>query len=251
MNRLTVGCYCNSVASLSNISGWVTLVYESDKSSLGLKAHVRSIPKVAYSQTGAGAVAVSNTTSAFDFLDTDYFVIGAGFECFRAETASNYTGYFASVAGASDELDGVGMYPQNLLYTRSEGENALNVCVLTVNPCQWIRWASDPESTRLDLKQSRALAFGTFAFVSHHNVTSWVCYHGHKKAITGTVSGSGSGTVNISAWSRLWKCSIGSTSRSGNGSYSIPWYDDTSADIFVEAREGASYLGRSDDTQAA
>ena len=72
-------------------------------------------------------------------------------------------------------------------------------------------------------------------------------YHSISYTISGTVSGSSGGTVTIVAHSKLLEEKVGETSRVGNGTYSIIWYDNTSGDIVVEARESATLVGRSDD----
>lgn len=77
-----------------------------------------------------------------------------------------------------------------------------------------------------------------------------ITYHTITYSITGTISGSGGGTVNVAAYRTDTGEKIGSTSRSGNGSYTITWYDNT-IDVFAEALEDAAHMGRSDDDVAA
>ena len=50
------------------------------------------------------------------------------------------------------------------------------------------------------------------------------------------MTGSSGGTVNIACYRKGDNLKLGSTSRVGNGAYSIIGYDDTET-VFVEARE--------------
>jgi hypothetical protein len=75
----------------------------------------------------------------------------------------------------------------------------------------------------------------------------WMTHHAITKTISGSVSGSGGGTVNLHAFRDVdyRREELGSTSRSGNGAFSITIYDDTE-NVFVEAREDATHTGRSE-----
>jgi hypothetical protein len=121
------------------------------------------------------------------------------------------------------------------------------------------RWPLDPES-RLDVETARSYRF-------QHNLTAttslgiiwqsvmFITHHSITYTISGNVTGSAGGTVNIDAHVAADAGSvdagdeIGATSRVGNGSYSITWYDNTVA-VYTEARESGVLLARSD-TQVA
>lgn len=91
---------------------------------------------------------------------------------------------------------------------------------------------------------------------TYHQATggAWInllmCFTYHSITFTksGTVSGSGGGTVNIGLWRKVNGIAerLDTTSRSGNGSFSFTWYDDTETN-FVEAFEDATHVGRSAD----
>lgn len=74
----------------------------------------------------------------------------------------------------------------------------------------------------------------------------WMTYHSITFTVGGTISGSGGGTVNIGLWRTTNKELALTTSRAGDGAFSFTWYDDTQ-DVFCEALEDATHMGRSDD----
>ena len=72
-----------------------------------------------------------------------------------------------------------------------------------------------------------------------------VTYHSMFYRISGNVTDSAGGTVDLEAYRASDGLFLGSTSRVGNGAYTI----DVPVDdlCYVEARETGSLLGRSDD----
>lgn len=73
----------------------------------------------------------------------------------------------------------------------------------------------------------------------------WVTYHSVTFTVGGDITGSNGGTVEIGLWRTSNKELALTTSRSGDGAYSFTWYDDTE-DLFAEAWEDATHVGRSD-----
>lgn len=72
----------------------------------------------------------------------------------------------------------------------------------------------------------------------------YLTYHAITFTVSGTVSGSNSGTVNLGLHDATTGELLLTTSRSGDGSYSFTWYDDT-ADVYVAAYEDDTHVGRS------
>ena len=70
-------------------------------------------------------------------------------------------------------------------------------------------------------------------------------YHSITYTIAGTLTNFGAGTVNIMAISEVSKEVIAETSRSGNGAYSMTWYDNTE-DVKVIANQDSTHMGASD-----
>lgn len=105
----------------------------------------------------------------------------------------------------------------------------------------WRRWPGDTDSDRLDLESSRSFRLDT-PVLSTSAYGLWVTYHSIESTVSGNISGSGGGTVNI----YLCRASTGerllSTSRVGDGTYSFDWLEDTE-DVYVVAYESSSYKG--------
>jgi hypothetical protein len=70
-------------------------------------------------------------------------------------------------------------------------------------------------------------------------------YHTITYTVSGSVTGSAGGTVNLELERDGTDELVLSTSRTGNGSFSFTWYDNTE-NVYVSAREDSTHLGRSD-----
>jgi hypothetical protein len=77
-------------------------------------------------------------------------------------------------------------------------------------------------------------------------VRSWLTYHANTFTVSGNITGSSGGTVNIEIFRSSSGEKIGSTTRVGNGTWTFTWYDNTE-NVFATAKESSTLLGRSDD----
>lgn len=113
------------------------------------------------------------------------------------------------------------------------------------------RWPGDTLGSRIDIETSRR-----WRIVTANNSTTFdhldllLTYHSITFSVSGTISGSGGGTVDIDIFRVADDERVGSTSRVGNGAYSLTWYDDT-ADMYAVAYEDGTHMGRSDDGTAS
>jgi hypothetical protein len=76
-------------------------------------------------------------------------------------------------------------------------------------------------------------------------VSQLFTYHAITYSVSGTVSGSAGGTVTLNLCRANTGERVLTTTRTGNGTYTFTWYDDTE-NVFVEARESGALIGRSD-----
>ena len=79
------------------------------------------------------------------------------------------------------------------------------------------------------------------------DISSVITYHGFKYLVSGSIKGSTGGTVTIDLYDTATDSKVLTTSRTGNGSYSFNWHEDT-VPIYVVAREtdvlkGTSRIG--------
>jgi hypothetical protein len=78
----------------------------------------------------------------------------------------------------------------------------------------------------------------------HVSTVMLITTHAITFTVDGQITSSNGGTVDITAVDSVRGIKVGSTSRTGNGSYSITVYDNVN-NHYAEAYESATYLGRS------
>ncbi len=191
--------------------------------------------------------------TTFNIPETDYFITGLTYQI-MIQTITGAAAYALAVLTEvqSGEGDGAGWAAIYSSIYSSDAEVGYSI-MWGLARTQFKRWPNDPgrgDGNVLDIETARNYRFDS-------NITaaiSWqmyglLTYHSITYSISGTIAGSSGGTVNIKAYRTDTGEKIGSTSRSGNGSYSITWYDNT-IDTFAEAWESSALLGRSDDDVA-
>ncbi len=110
-------------------------------------------------------------------------------------------------------------------------------------------WPEQTHGDRVSLETARKYLQNVGA-LCYSNLAVWVTYHAVGPfTIDGDISNSNGGTVNIYAHRKSDGELLKSTSRSGDGAYSMDWWDNTET-LFVEAFESSSYVGRSEDAVA-
>jgi len=110
------------------------------------------------------------------------------------------------------------------------------------------RWPGDPLD-RAVLEASRRWRIIS-AVNQYTSLGLWVTYNATVFSVGGNVTGSGGGTVNLALYRKRDGRLLLQTSRVGNGAYSFTWHENVE-NLFVEARESATLIGRSDDGLAA
>jgi hypothetical protein len=114
------------------------------------------------------------------------------------------------------------------------------------------RWYGDPMlavngngGDRMDLQQARRWrAVLNNACASFCYLDLIMTYHNITFTVSGTITGSAGGTVNLELHRELNGETVATTSRVGNGAYSFTWYDNTE-EVYVDAHEDDTHLGRS------
>ena len=108
------------------------------------------------------------------------------------------------------------------------------------------RYTADPNTSRLPIEATRRYWLKSVAVSVLSGGVFYLTYHAIAFTVGGAITGSAGGTVNIDAHRSDTDEKIGSTSRVGNGAYTIPWYDNTIA-CYTQAREDGTHIGRSND----
>lgn len=247
-NTITIDTYRTDTTDLGwNISGVIILNYKSGVASGGVWSHNHT---TWWSVLGWDAALTSmREASAFapDIPETNYWLTGMGFYMIHWDAAAaNGIQWEAEVLSGEGGADG-----WRDLYADIFIKDAERCCQVVWCRARddFKRYPNDPDTDRMAVEGSRKYRYvnaatcakGVAMVMTHHSITF---------TISGTITGSSGGTVNIKAYRTDTGEKIDSTSRAGNGTYSITWYDNT-VDVITEAWESSTLIGRSDNGTAA
>ena len=193
-----------------------------------------------YASAGLGS-RTSYTAIAPVIPEAEYFLNGPGIQ-YRQQMDGvlTFTGVVVTVERLSAEngikWESVINWP---LFT--DIEQGLRHAYGTLEPYFW-RWAGDPDTYRFDPETARRWRTICPAGNWIEQFEMVFSYHTITFEVAGEVTGSAGGTVNLTLHRAEGGDKVASTSRSGNGAYSMTWYDDTEA-VFVSASEDATHVG--------
>ncbi len=251
-NVLYVDVYTSAGTQPSSFCPILILNYTSGNDGNGGSRHNRTLSfNGVNTQTAVTGGILSPTQTAWLPDSEGWFLNNLGIISRNHNNGTSTQALSLRVEAASGELAGDNFYDTGTWFWPQLNELSAHITTFnleTVAHAFWDRWYNDPDTTRMSLTAARRFCFNS---VIHTNLAMEfkVTKHSITKATAGTIAGSAGGTVTIEAYSpRFGK--IGSTSRSGNGAYSIPWYDITE-NVKVYARESGTLLGASDEAVAA
>lgn len=250
-NTINFDIYQTDTTDLgSNCAGFYIYSYTCDKPTQGIGKASKTVSQLLIpTGTAAKAIRTDSASVAIAIPETNYFLEGVGVEVrYQGSSTSLISGFSLQVERLSGEgghtwLDA---YADLMINDQEIGVFVAYGQLMDI----FKRWPTDPESGRLDIETARrwriyltttggvAAGWGT--------VRLFVTYHGITYTASGTISGSSGGTVDIGLWRKTDNVLIGTTSRTGNGTYSLTFYDNTET-FFSEARESGTLIGRSDD----
>jgi hypothetical protein len=249
-NSLNADVYRSDVNDFGHsFSGFLIVNYTAGKPTQGYGAANHTV-KWNGGFTFDGATATNRMTAAFAVTipEANYFINSYG--C-NVQHASNSGLAFAGAAIMMEKTNAAGQWlAVDVLTGHTDVETGLHQHFAGIRD-EMMRYPSDPWPGRLDPEGTRrwwwsyATAGSGFVYLD-----LWITYHTITYTVSGTVSGSAGGTVNIGLWRTTNRELALTTSRSGNGAYSLTWYDNTET-LFAEGREDATHLGRSDNGTAA
>lgn len=228
------------------------LNYTSGKASAGCEAHNHSTLWLQQQSQTSGTLWALSASVLFTIPEAEaaYFVncIAAWlFSVWNTTVTTAGKMNHLDVEDLAGELQGQGFRSVKFPGMMTDGEVGfypVAECLSRYDPIGWRRWTGDPQTGRRDPGASRRLRLlevpnGTGA------LALWLTHHSITFTISGTVSGSAGGTVNL----YLHRASDGELlltgSRSGNGAFSFTWFD-SAENTRVVAREDATHMGSSD-----
>lgn len=245
-NTLTFDIYRTDTADFGvAISGFWIVNYTADKPSQGYGAANHTV-KWNTGFTFDGATATNRKTSAFavSIPETEYFMTSYGI---RIAQFTNTTGTFNGAVIMMEKTNSAGEWlTVDTINGHTDAESGLHQHFAGIRDDLY-RYPGDPAPGALDPEATRRWWWSyTNAGTGFIYMDIWMTYHSITFTVGGTISGSGGGTVNIGLWRTTNKELALTTSRAGDGAFSFTWYDDTQ-DVFCEALEDATHMGRSDD----
>lgn len=230
----------------SNASGMLYLNYISDKHTDGdgVHAHTTSWINRPY-LTGGLVQRLQYTPNTVPIInETNYWIVSTGFEIIMTTsgTAAGSFGFAYQAEIQSDESQAAGWESFYSSIYASDPEMGTSVIWARARP-NFKRYPNDTDSARFNIETSRDYRFdipiNTAAVFQSRQLATW---HSITYTIAGTISGSNGGTVSISAFRTDTGEKIDTTSRTGDGAYSITWYDNT-IPVIVTAYESSTYKG--------
>ena len=248
VNSYLATVYSGTAQAGWNLAGCMILNYTSGLSAQGVGAHAQSRYLSILNTVGTTSLNNTSTAHAPAIPETDYWLVGACIELHAVTTALAAGAQAVQAERAAGEGEGLGWEPLFVGQYRSDNE-AMTTIQWGASRRAWRRWPQDSElSDRMNIETARLFRIDTNP-ASGVALGLWYTYHTISYSISGTITNSAGGTVTINAHKSDTGEKIGSTTRSGNGSYTIPWWDNV-ANVYVEASEDSTHLGRSTDSTA-
>lgn len=253
LNTFDVEFYNTSTTSgaigLGN-SVMLYLNYTSGKDSNGDGVHAHTVvhatrPYTVSSSTQRASVTVSRLVS---IPETSYYLVSTGYEYIDISIGTTVQNcqFTHNVQYSATEGPGVGWKDiATLVYHNLDTEAGTTRSWVNTNDIfRKYPDANYPNTYQLDIEASRSHQLTISNLNQLIQILQYVTYHSITYTISGTISGSNGGAVSIEAYRADTGEKISSTSRTGNGSYSMTWYDNT-INVFVVAYESSTYKGMS------
>jgi len=248
VNTINVDAY-RSAGTVASLTGVAKLLYKSDVSPLGIDTHNKTVygffRPISFTLTGD-----DQTTDFFQTPEPDYYINSIGLQYhlwFSVAASGQYTPMLLQARRGTGEGPGSGwetMYEDNFV-----SDSELSYMTWSTRTGNYFdRYPQNPFSDKLALSSSRiyrtttsgtTVGFGTKWIIQYHTMTG---------SISGTISNSSGGTVNLNLYQQVSGSNnydlFASSSRTGNGSYSFTTYNDFN-NYYVAAYESSTLKGLS------
>ena len=200
----------------------------------------------------AAAASYTYSAQAITIPESDYFITALGTQC--RYVPSGTTPNAGNSIGA-ERLSAEGGVVWESVYTDLPGTDGETGIYHSYSQARdlFMRFPGDTlgHDHRMDLETSRRwrLAFGQ-SVPARGYVSVLLTYHTITYTVSGSITGSAGGTVYIDLIRDADPLEIlKATTRTGNGSYSFTWYDNT-IPMYTSAYEDSTHVGRSDSAVA-
>lgn len=247
-NTLVFDAYRSDAADFGwSLSGFWIVNYTADKPADGYGAANHTVVwNLSATYDGAASTTKAISAMAPIIPETNYYMTALGIRC---EVNQNGTTLLSSLTVLLEKTSGEGGVQWLVGYkdaAHGDVETGLFTMFGQIKD-YFDRWPSDPDSNRLDIETSRRwMIYNGQVGTAFYKLDLLMTYHTITYTVSGTVSGSNGGTVTLTLHRAATGEKVASTTRSGNGAFSFTWYDNTE-NVFVEATEDSTHLGRSVD----
>jgi hypothetical protein len=254
INRLNAQVYASAPNNTAGFCGFWMVSYTSGKASGGHGAHTKTRFLGVMDMHPQNFVTTAGIAHQPSIPQSSYRLVNAGVWALAWTSSTNYiSGIDIAVERLSSEQGGAGNYSAFPGQVGHDQEVGVSIVYGSLADYYW-RWANDPDARRVNPKASRNWRFtvGASNAVQRQTIMGIVhllTYHAITYTVSGTIYGSAGGTVTIDLHRSDTGEKVATTTRSGNGAYSLTWYDDT-VDVYVVAYEAAGRLGRSKNGKA-
>lgn len=251
-NTLSADCYNSDTTDKGwNLSGLWIINYICGKPSGGWgKANRTVIWPLKLMETTAATADTTDAATAPVIPETNYFINALGIKM-AIMTSGTIAMYAYSLF--VERLSAEGGIAWERVYanpTHSDPESGLTYMYGLMRTF-FLRYPEDVEVGRMNVETSRRWRFiSSQATTCYPSIYVMLTYHSITYTVSGTISNSNAGTVNLYLH-KADNLSISNTgermqtgSRSGNGAYSFTVYDNTE-NVYVSAYEDGTHLGRS------
>jgi len=248
-NNLVIDAYRTDTTDLGwNISGVAIINYKSGVSAQGAGAHNHTTWWQVLGWDALLTFLRDSVAFAPNIPEASYWVTGIGFQMIHWDAAA-----VNGLVLAAQNLTGEGSEDGwRDLYADMFIKDAERACQIIYCRARgdMKRWPLDTDSDRMAIESARVYRYTNVASCAK-GVAMMLTYHTITFTVGGNVTGSVGGTVDIDAFTEDGEeiLHIGTTSRVGNGAYSLTWYDNT-LNCYAEARESGTLIGRSDSAVA-
>lgn len=251
-NTFSVGWYASADNIFANCSCMLILNYTSGKFSgtNGADAHSRTTHWcLAQSSTGTTTNIKITPTRTPEIPESNYWLVGVVPIIYTfGQTGATYYGTWQfeyqsgeeAGAGWADVFTSIGVANNERCWTVNT----------TIGRSFFKRHPNDLDTDRADIETSRDWRY--YGLSTFYALGMWVSYHAMTFTVSGTLSGytgDGSGITVALHRSDTGELMATTTTATG-GSYSFTWYDN-SINLFTQALQNSTHMGRSDDDVAS
>lgn len=247
-NRLAWEVFVGTAGNTpSNFGGLLFLNYTSQTAAGGEGTHNKSVLYNVQDSQASGIISTITAAQRIFIPESNWYrsqlyffsnqVIGT--------TASTAIGAQFEAESLAGELTGGGWENEASITAINETELGwypTGAPASLQSPLDFQKYAGD-DSTKMQLTSSRRWRITT-PQNSTRPFSLWMTYHAITFSVPGTISNSSGGTVTLKLHDATTGEWLRTTTRTGNGSYTITWYDNVNQ-VYVTARETDLLVGRS------